>query len=246
MFMLTLVGASLVAASPATAAPAPQAEACTSNCLQVYSITMYDYLQTEDVTAIVQIVDELDGGVRSAVIHGVWTFPDGSTQDQYAVTGTRLRGEFPLYTSQTGTFTFTVVGVTKAGYVFDPVGSVILSNSITIGDSGGGGGSDGCTVDCLSVTSIRMSERRGDVRATATVVDENGAKVATPTVEGTWTLPDGSTVAQTVTASNKGKAKFSVPVGDSGDYTLTIDNVTHAGDTYDPSSGVTSNTITVK
>jgi len=206
---------------------------------------MYDYLPNEDVTAIVQIVDELGGGVRSAVIHGVWTLPDGSTLDQYAVTGTRLRGEFGLNTTQTGMFTFTVAGVTKTGYTFDPVGSAILSNSITIGDSGGGGGSDGCTVDCLEVTSIRMSVRRGDVRATATVVDENNAKVASPTVEGTWTLPDGSTVAQTVTASKKGKAKFSVPVGGSGDYTFTVDNVTHDGDTYDPTTGVTSNTITV-
>jgi hypothetical protein len=206
---------------------------------------MYDYLPNEDATAIVQIVDELGGGVRSAVIHGVWTLPDGSTLDQYAVTGTRLRGEFPLTTPQTGTFTFTVVGVTKTGYVFDPAGSAILSNSIAIGDPGGGGGSEGCTVDCLAVTSIRMSERRGDVRATATVVDETGAKVASPTVEGTWTLPDGSTVAQTITASKKGKAKFSIPVGGPGDYTLTIDNVTHASDTYDPSTGVTSNTIAI-
>lgn len=157
--------------------------------------------------------------------------PDGSTLDQYAVTGTRLRGEFPLHTTQTGTFTFTVAGITKTGYTFDPAGSKVLSNPITVGGSGGGGT---CSVNCLEVPRIKMTVRSGEVGAQVAVLNETGSVVPHPTVEGTWTLPDGSEIFQSALGDKRGKAGLSVPVVGAGTYTFTVTNVIHGSDTYEP------------
>ncbi len=86
---------------------------------------------------IVKLIDDegTASGARSAVVHVVWTRPDGTTFDQYDVIGTRLR-EFGLYTAGApGTYTHTVAGVTKTGYTFDPDSSSILSESITGGSA---------------------------------------------------------------------------------------------------------------
>ena len=54
---LALVAVALSAAVPASAAP-PTEGHCKTDCLRVFSIDMYDYLQTENVTAIVKVTDE--------------------------------------------------------------------------------------------------------------------------------------------------------------------------------------------
>lgn len=107
------------------------AQACSQDCLRVYSVDLRD-LGTY-INGTVKLWDETGsaGGARSAVVHGVWTRPDGSSFDQYANIGTRLRAEFRLYTAGApGVYTLTVVGATKAGYTFDPENSNLIQKSI--------------------------------------------------------------------------------------------------------------------
>lgn len=116
---------------------AQAAPPCSSNCIRVFSIDLTN--AGTSVRGIVKVWDETGsaGGTRSAVLHVVWTRPDGSTLDQYDVIGTRLRGEFSLYTAGVaGTYTMTVVDATKAGYTFDPNNSDVLTKDITVGSVG--------------------------------------------------------------------------------------------------------------
>ena len=118
------------AATPSNAA-APN---CSNNCLSVYSIELVDV--GTYINGTVKLIDETGAGAgaRGTVVHAVWTRDDGSTLDQYANIGTRLRAEFRLYTAgASGTYTLTVVDATKADYTFDPENSTILSDSITVG-----------------------------------------------------------------------------------------------------------------
>ena len=121
----------------ATMSSTASAQACSSNCLRVYSIDLAN-LGTS-IRGIVKLTDESGAGAgpRGSVVHAVWTRPDGSTFDQYANIGTRLRAEFRLYTNAApGTYTLTVAGATKTGYTFDPGNSSILNKSITVGSAG--------------------------------------------------------------------------------------------------------------
>lgn len=229
--MLTIVALSMFMVPVAQAAPTPKGH-CAQDCLRVYSITLYTYLGPT-VEAHVKVVDENGGGARGAVVHGEWTLPDGTTVDGYSMLGTRMRAEFPVTSNQTGTFTFTVLGITKAGYTFDPGGSALLSKSIDIG-----GASSGCALDCVTATSIDMFSRKGHVIADVTAVDQNGDGVRGASITATWTLPDGTAVTQTASANKRGRARFDVQAGPFGTYTITIEAMTAAGHTY--VTGVTS------
>ncbi|MFC1688602.1 PKD domain-containing protein [Pseudomonadota bacterium] len=113
------------------------AQSCSSNCLRVYSIDLTDL--GSSIRGIVKLTDETGAGAgaRGSVVHAVWTRPDGSSFDQYANIGTRLRAQFSLYTAGVaGTYTLTVAGATKAGYKFDPKKSALLSKSITVNGTG--------------------------------------------------------------------------------------------------------------
>ena len=113
------------------------AQGCSVDCLRVYSIDLRD-LGTA-IGGTVKLTDETvsGGAARSSVVHGVWTRPDGTQFDQYANIGTRLRAEFRLYTAgESGRYTLTVAGATKAGYTFDEANSALLSENIQIGSSG--------------------------------------------------------------------------------------------------------------
>ena len=126
-FLLSLFGAANTAL----------AQDCSTNCLRVYSIVLSD--QGNKIAGTVKLVDETGSGagVRSSVVHAVWTRPDGSMLDQYDSIGTRLRAEFSLYTDGApGTYTLTVAGATKPGYTFDPENSALLSETITIAEPG--------------------------------------------------------------------------------------------------------------
>jgi hypothetical protein len=239
--VLLTIAALLTLAAPASLAGA--APACKTDCLRVYSIKMYDYLAA-DAQANVQVVDENNGLARGAVVHGEWTLPDGSTVDRYDIIGTRGRAEFPLYTDQSGTVTFTVLGITLAGSTFDPAGSALLSNSIDIvGDQPPP--PDGCTVSCASVTTVDFSENNRVVKARLTVEDETGSRIPGATVTATWTRPDGTTAAQTVTANKWGRARFKVRKTGAGQYTIAINDIVADGFTYDPDGGITSAGYTV-
>ena len=112
------------------------AGACDVNCLQVYSISLQD-LGTY-IRGVVKLTDEhgSSGAARSSVVHVEWTRADGTTLDQFATIGTRLRAEFRLYTmGATGAHTLNVVDATKQAYTFAPELSATLSDRIVIGDS---------------------------------------------------------------------------------------------------------------
>ncbi|MEZ5541261.1 MAG: PKD domain-containing protein [Pseudomonadota bacterium] len=113
-----------------------QAQTCASNCLRVYSIDLTDL--GSSIGGVVKFIDENGSATssRSSVAHVLWTRPDGSTFDQYALIGTRLRAEFSLSTAGVpGVYSLTVVDVVKIGYTFDPDNSSITSRSIAIGSA---------------------------------------------------------------------------------------------------------------
>lgn len=111
------------------------AQTCTANCLRVYSIAVSDL--GDSISGVVKLINESGSATasRGSVVHAAWTRPDGSTFDQYARIGTRLRAEFSLSTAGVpGVYTLSVVDVTKTGYTYDPDSSAVTSSSITSGD----------------------------------------------------------------------------------------------------------------
>jgi PKD repeat protein len=111
------------------------ADACTVNCLRVYSIDVSDL--GSSIRGIVRLTNESGAATasRGSVVHVMWTRPDGTVYDQYAIIGTRLRARFSLSTAGApGAYTLTVAGATLSGYTFDPDNSSMTSKSITIGD----------------------------------------------------------------------------------------------------------------
>lgn len=111
------------------------AQSCSVNCLRVYSISLTDHHSY--ISATVKLADETGAGAgpRGTTVRAVWSRPDGSSFDQYARIGTRMRASFRLYNSgAAGTYTLTVVDATKNGYTFDATNSNILNKNITVGN----------------------------------------------------------------------------------------------------------------
>ncbi|MCK6500204.1 MAG: Ig-like domain-containing protein, partial [Nitrospira sp.] len=104
-------------------APAPK--------LRVANIVLTGKTQGSRVTisGLVQIRDGGGAVVRNATVTVQWRLPNGSTPSASARTDSMGRATFSVSGAR-GTYQLTVTGVTKAGYVFDPAGSV-LSKSIT-------------------------------------------------------------------------------------------------------------------
>lgn len=102
------------------------AASCKSNCLR----GMIQRIVVN--TALVTVVDE-NGGYVQAAITGEWTFPDGRKMTQTLSNGgTRRRAEFKVTPDQPGTYNFEVTNIAKAGWTFDPQGSISLTGSLTI------------------------------------------------------------------------------------------------------------------
>ena len=100
----------------------------------------------------------------------------------------------------------------------------------------------------LRSASISLSARlvkNGTVSVSAgvTVKDEYGVSIPSAAVAVSWKLPDGSTRDQTASTADSGVARFSTS-GRRGTYTLTINNITKAGYTFDRANSVLSKTIT--
>lgn len=209
--------------------------AISAASLEVFSIKTYTYLGPT-VEAHVKVTPIPSG--CTTVVTGTWTDPEGGQVTRNSIaSGTRRRAEFPIYSTLTGTFVFTVDKINCGeSYSYNGNDSV----SVTIG--GDGTGDEGCTTDCVSVRSIRMIERAHVVKAVIKVVNEDGSSVQGATVDATWDTPNGSTEVSGTTNS-RGKLRFSTPKDSSGVYTLTISDVTSAGLTYDPNE--VSNSITV-
>jgi hypothetical protein len=98
---------------------------------------------------------------------------------------------------------------------------------------------------CTSISLSAKLQRNGTVSVLANVAvkDENGVSVSGAVVAASWSLPDGTTQNQTTNTSSNGVAKFSTS-GRRGTYTLTVNNITKSGYTFDRSNSVVSKTIT--
>ena len=81
------------------------------------------------ITGDVTVKDSRGQAIPNANVAIRWTLPGGATQTATALTGSNGRARFTVSGAR-GTYTLTVTGVTKTGYVFDAAGSV-LSKSIT-------------------------------------------------------------------------------------------------------------------
>ncbi|HEX7334617.1 MAG TPA: PQQ-binding-like beta-propeller repeat protein [Pyrinomonadaceae bacterium] len=95
----------------------------------------------------------------------------------------------------------------------------------------------------ISLTAKLLKNGIVNVSASVTVKDENGVTIPNAAVSVSWRLPDGSTQAQTAGTSNNGVARFSTS-GRRGTYTLSINNITKTGYTFDRANSVLSKTIT--
>ncbi|HZD58153.1 MAG TPA: Ig-like domain-containing protein, partial [Anaerolineales bacterium] len=101
-----------------------------------------------------------------------------------------------------------------------------------------------CTAACLRSASITISLARSAVIGQVVVKDEDGANISGATVSATWTLPDESTINQTLITNTQGEAIFKTSTGGSGLYVLTVTNITKAGFTFDPANSVLTASIT--
>ncbi len=99
--------------------------------LKVTSITLGGTVKqnTATITGDVIVKDQLGKAAPNATVSIRWTLPNGSTQTATAVTNTSGRARFTV-SGPRGTYTLTVLNVTKTGYTFDAAGSV-LTKSIT-------------------------------------------------------------------------------------------------------------------
>lgn len=98
--------------------------------LRVTDITLSGKLRGSQasITGTVQVRNASGVAIRSASVTARWTLPNGTTRTSSAMTDSAGRASFSV-ASTSGTYTLTVIGVAKSGYVFDPAGSV-LSKSI--------------------------------------------------------------------------------------------------------------------
>ena len=107
------------------------AKGCSVNCIRVYSMEMTD-LDTA-VQGIVKLVDETGGNVRGTLVHAVWTLPDGTTLEQRATIGTRMRATLRISTGGgSGIYTLTIVDAVLDGYTFDPINSKFVTKKISV------------------------------------------------------------------------------------------------------------------
>lgn len=167
-----------------TASGTAVAQTCTVNCLRVYSIAVSDL--GDSISGVVKLINESGSGTaaRGSLVHAAWTRPDGSTFDQYALIGTRLRAEFLLSTAGVpGVYTLSVVDVTKTGYTFDPGNSAVTSSSITSG-----------SVANIAPTAVSNADViSGTVPLTVNFDSYGSADPDGAIVSYTWDFGDGGT-----------------------------------------------------
>jgi hypothetical protein len=133
------------------------------------------------------------------------------------------------------TYTATGDNNTSRSFVYsiNAGGSSVLPPPPTVGQ----------LVRCTSISlSAKLQRNTVSVVANVTLKDENGVSISGAAVAVSWSLPDGMTQNQTTNSSGTGVAKFSTS-GRRGTYTLTVNNITKSGYTFDRSNSVLSKTI---
>ncbi|MCB8924171.1 MAG: PKD domain-containing protein [Ardenticatenaceae bacterium] len=153
------------------------------------------------------------------IISYAWDFGDGNS-----TTGATA---FNTYTAA-GTYVATLT-------VTDNEGATATDTvTITVTEPG-----NGCSSNCAIVSNISLTVRNnGSLVAMVTVVDENGSTLTGATVDVLWTLPNGTTSADSTAVSSRGTARFNLGDNGPGTYTLAITNVTFNGYTFDVDNSV--------
>jgi hypothetical protein len=102
----------------------------SAKSMKVSSITLSGIVSGSkaNITGYVYIKDGSGKAVSAANVAIRWNLPNGSAKTMNATTNSSGQAKFAV-SSTRGTYTLTVTNVTKSGYVFDAVGS-ILSKSI--------------------------------------------------------------------------------------------------------------------
>jgi PKD repeat protein len=152
-----------------------------------------------------------------------WNFGDGNTSNQ--------ANPSHAY-SAAGTYVASLTVTDNAG------ATATASTTITVTPA---------TVPTLRSTAINLTATRNGSRVTVSgqvvVRDAANAAVSGVSVNITWRKPDGTTVTQTATTGSSGNASFNSS-GGRGTYTLTVNNLTKTGYTFDPAHSVLSKSIT--
>jgi hypothetical protein len=107
---------------------------------------------------------------------------------------------------------------------------------------------EGCVTACLRSTAIDLYARQITpglfaVAGIVTVEDETGSPAPGALVSATWTFPNGGTQSRAALTNAQGRALF-LTFNSGGTYTLTINNITRAGYTFDPANSVLEESIT--
>lgn len=135
-------------------------------------------------------------------------------------------------------WTYAAAGTYMATLTVTDGAGATASSSVNVTVSSGG---------ALRSTAINLSAklRSGVVTATGQVVvkDARGTAVPGAAVAVTWTKPNGAAVSQTATSGGSGTASFST-TGGRGTYTLTVNDITKAGYTFDRAHSVLSRSVT--
>jgi hypothetical protein len=84
------------------------------------------------VQAVITVVDASGTAVPGATVTVSVILPDRRVVSRTRTTGTRGRATAAVNSSLSGTYTFTVTNVTKAGLTYDPASNVETSDSITV------------------------------------------------------------------------------------------------------------------
>jgi len=92
----------------------------------------YRYGIQYGITAAVMIRDIYRDPVPAATVTGIWTLPDGSTQDKTTITNPNGVATFRVKSPQTGDYTFCFTGLTKLGYLYDPDLNYETCDTITV------------------------------------------------------------------------------------------------------------------
>jgi PKD repeat protein len=141
--------------------------------------------------------------------------------------------------------------IANPGHTYAGTGSYIAS--LTVTDNAGATASASAsitvtpsTVQTLRSTAINLSGTRLGSRVTVTgqvvVRDAANAGVSGVSVNVTWSRPDGTSVTQTAMTGNSGNASFNTS-GGRGTYSLTVNNLTKTGYTFDKVNSVLSKSI---
>jgi hypothetical protein len=153
--------------------------------------------------------------------------------------GVSTRGRFSPDGQTVYFMTFTATGdnTTSRSFLY----SINTSGSTTVPPPP----TEGQLLRSASISLSAKLSKSGTVSVSAnvTVKDENGVSVPGAAVSVSWRSFDGSTQDQTASTSNNGVAKFTTS-GRRGTYTISINNITKAGYTFDRTNSVLSKAIT--